>query len=152
MDDLAKRLAALPPEKRAMLLERLKKKQEEKTQELIYPQKRETNELPLSFAQQRLWFLNQLEPQSAFYNISNVLHLSGRMYVNALDRSLTRVIDRHEVLRATFSEREGPPVQIIAPSVFPQGERTGGDKCPTDPLRWSLLSTCPALISPNETC
>ena len=50
MGDLAKRLAALTPEKRAILLERLKKKQEEKTQELIYPQKREANELPLSFS------------------------------------------------------------------------------------------------------
>ncbi len=74
-------------------------------------------ELPLSFAQQRLWFLAQLEPDSSAYNISSALRLSGRLDVALLERTLGEVVRRHEVLRTTFAKTaEGRPVQIVAPA------------------------------------
>ncbi|MET0646190.1 MAG: amino acid adenylation domain-containing protein [Pyrinomonadaceae bacterium] len=72
--------------------------------------------LPLSFAQQRLWFIDQLEPANPFYNIPVAVRLSGRLNVEALGRTLTEVVRRHEVLRTHFTEVEGEPVQVISPA------------------------------------
>ncbi len=72
-------------------------------------------ELGLSYAQQRLWFLDQLEPGSAAYNIPIALRLSGRLEVSALERVLSEVVRRHEVLRTSFMEVDGQPVQVISP-------------------------------------
>src|ERR1044072_1671076 len=69
--------------------------------------------LPLSFAQQRLWFLDQLEPGSAAYNLSGRLHLGGRVEVSALEATLNEIGRRHEALRTIFSTRDGEPVQIV---------------------------------------
>ncbi len=69
--------------------------------------------LPLSFAQQRLWFLNQLEPDSAFYNIPTALWLIGELSRPALEQSFAEIVRRHEALRTTFSIVEGTPVQVI---------------------------------------
>jgi len=76
-----------------------------------------TGPLPLSFAQQRLWFLDQLEPGSTTYLISRALRLRGPLNHSALEQSLNALIDRHESLRTTFVVREGNPIQVIAPSV-----------------------------------
>ncbi|MFP2902949.1 condensation domain-containing protein, partial [Corallococcus sp. 4LFB] len=75
-----------------------------------------TGELPLSFAQQRLWFLDQLEPGSAFYNIPTAVRLSGALDVAALRRTFTELVRRHESLRTTFRAQEGQPVQVVAPA------------------------------------
>ncbi|REJ55603.1 MAG: amino acid adenylation domain-containing protein [Microcystis aeruginosa DA14] len=72
-------------------------------------------ELPLSYAQQRLWFLDKLEPNSPFYNISLALHLAGNLQVDVLEKSLQEIIQRHESLRTNFATIEGNPVQIIKP-------------------------------------
>jgi amino acid adenylation domain-containing protein/non-ribosomal peptide synthase protein (TIGR01720 family) len=72
-------------------------------------------ELPLSFAQQRLWFLDQLEPGSAFYNVPLVLRLTGELNVCALESSLDEAIRRHEILRTNFVAVAGRPSQVIAP-------------------------------------
>ena len=90
--------------------------------------------LPLSFAQQRLWFLDQYEADKPFYNIPFGLRLSGPLNVAALDQSVNEIIRRHEALRTTFSMLDGEPVQIIAPAKpfilpvtdlepLPEGER-----------------------------
>jgi len=71
--------------------------------------------LPLSFAQQRLWFLDQLEPGNPLYNISQILRMRGRLDLNALHRSLNRIVERHQSLRTTFGLKDGEPVQVIAP-------------------------------------
>jgi amino acid adenylation domain-containing protein len=71
-------------------------------------------ELPLSFAQQRLWFLNRLELDSAAYNIPIALRLNGRLELGALARAFSEVIRRHEVLRTHFSEENGRPIQVIS--------------------------------------
>jgi amino acid adenylation domain-containing protein len=70
---------------------------------------------PTSFAQQRLWFLNQLEPGSPAYNIAFAIRLRGQLKVDALELSLAEIVSRHETLRTTFIAFEGRPVQVVAP-------------------------------------
>ncbi|HEU4963515.1 MAG TPA: amino acid adenylation domain-containing protein [Bacilli bacterium] len=77
--------------------------------------RREGEEIPLSFAQQRLWFLDQLEPQSALYNMVDVISLQGELHRTALARALNSVVERHEALRTVFIERDGQPRQKILP-------------------------------------
>ena len=72
---------------------------------------------PLSFAQQRLWFLDQYEGGSATYNISHALRAEGRIDVPALERALNAVVARHETLRTTFRTMDRQPVQVIHPEV-----------------------------------
>ncbi|PTL74909.1 non-ribosomal peptide synthetase, partial [Vitiosangium sp. GDMCC 1.1324] len=74
-------------------------------------------ERPLSFAQQRLWFLDQFEPGSPFYNIPAALRLSGQVDTEALRRAFEELVRRHESLRTTFSSRDGKPVQVVAPAL-----------------------------------
>ncbi|MBD2036727.1 amino acid adenylation domain-containing protein, partial [Leptolyngbya sp. FACHB-321] len=76
-----------------------------------------TKNLPLSFAQQRLWFLDQLVPNSAFYNIPQALRLNGSLNLAALEQSLNEIVQRHESLRTTFVASEGQPFQVIAPTL-----------------------------------
>ncbi len=71
--------------------------------------------LPLSFGQARLWFLQQLEPLSPAYNLPVALRLSGRLDLGLLERTLSAVVARHEVLRTTFPTVEGEPSVHIAP-------------------------------------
>ena len=71
--------------------------------------------LPLSFAQQRLWFIDQLEPGSTAYNSPAAVRLRGRLEPGMIERSLTEIVRRHEVLRTSFPVVEGQPVQRIAP-------------------------------------
>ena len=78
----------------------------------IVPTSRDGN-LPLSFAQQRLWFLGQMEGGSAAYHIPFGLHLKGDLNRTALHRALDRIVVRHEVLRTTFALHDGEPVQEI---------------------------------------
>ncbi len=75
-----------------------------------------SSELPLSFAQQRLWFLAQLEPDNPAYNITNALRLEGTLRVRDFHHCLQELVDRHEPLRTTFVSRAGQPGQVIAPS------------------------------------
>ena len=77
---------------------------------------RETN-LPLSFAQQRLWFLHELEPTSSFYNIPVAVRLRGRLQIDAMQRTLNEIVRRHESLRTSFPTLDAQPVQSIAPAL-----------------------------------
>lgn len=118
MNDLHKRIAELSPEKRKLFLRRLNQTQKEaRSCNQIRPKSRESNHFPLSFAQQRLWFLNQLDPGNIAYNISQAMHLIGQLNVSVLAQSLNEVVRRHEALRATFAKVAGQPVQVIAPTL-----------------------------------
>ncbi|WP_437277986.1 amino acid adenylation domain-containing protein [Sorangium sp. So ce375] len=79
-------------------------------------------ELPLSFAQQRLWFLAQLEPDSAGYNMTAAVRVEGALDVALLRESLAALVQRHESLRTTFGVASGEPVQVIAAEAAPAFE------------------------------
>src|SRR5690349_8546450 len=98
------------------------------------PMKENTYIFPVSFAQRRLWFLDQVEPNSAAYNIPSSIGLKGSLNVSALEKSLNTIVERHEILRTTFREVEGEPMQIVTPTLtiplvlidlqgFPENER-----------------------------
>lgn len=72
---------------------------------------------PASFAQQRLWFLDQLVPGNPFYNVSAAVRLSGQLNESALEQTFNEIVRRHEALRTTFVMVEGQPSQVIAPSL-----------------------------------
>jgi amino acid adenylation domain-containing protein len=91
-----------------------------------------TGPVPLSFAQQRLWFLDQLTPNSPLYNIPATLRLSGRLDLAAVHRSLAALVARHEALRTTFAAGDGAPVQRIAPSLHLALPLLDLHRCPPD--------------------
>lgn len=117
MDPLSERIAALSPEKRALLERHLESRKRLSAPGQIAPPKRlESSPIPLSFAQQRLWFLEQLEPGLPFYNLPLATRISGTLIVSRLCDSLNEIVRRHEVLRTTFPALEGQPIQVIAPA------------------------------------
>src|SRR5262245_35832184 len=71
---------------------------------------------PLSFSQQRLWFLQELEPANPAYNLMRAFHLRGALNVTALEQSFSEIVRRHEVLRTSFSTVNGEAVQIVNPA------------------------------------
>src|SRR5262249_3102396 len=75
--------------------------------------------LPLSFAQQRLWFLAQLEPENAFYNSPLAVRLKGELSLDALEQTLSELLRRHEVLRTSFVAEQGKPRQVVGPVAVP---------------------------------
>ncbi|MEO1004642.1 MAG: amino acid adenylation domain-containing protein [Cyanobacteria bacterium J06638_38] len=87
-----------------------------KSRQTITPIAR-TGNLPLSFAQQRLWFLDQMEPGNPLYNLPGAVRLKGSLDIAAFERSFNEIVRRHEVLRATFVTIDGQPVQEIAPDL-----------------------------------
>ncbi|RKH75115.1 amino acid adenylation domain-containing protein, partial [Corallococcus sp. AB032C] len=79
-----------------------------------------TEALPLSFAQQRLWFMDQLVPGASTYNVPSILRLEGELHLEALRHSLTELVRRHEALRTRFPSHQGQPFQrIVSPTDLP---------------------------------
>src|SRR4051794_32537581 len=111
MTDLSGRLAGLRPAQRARLLAALQ--QQGPGQRPIRRASRAAP-LPLSFAQERLWFLDQLEPGNPAYIIPILLRMTGRLDALALERSLNAIVRRHESLRTTFVGGGDAPQAIIA--------------------------------------
>ncbi len=70
--------------------------------------------LPLSFSQERMWFIHQLDPEGAAYNVADVLRITGTLNVTALQHSLNALAERHESLRTNFAEVQGQPAQVVA--------------------------------------
>jgi len=101
MADLEKTLAALSPEKRRLLELKLKQKGAA------------FNTFPLSYAQQRLWFIDQMNPGNPAYNIPVVLRLKGQLNEQAFHKAIETIIQRHESLRTTFSTVSGKGVQVV---------------------------------------
>ena len=95
MENLFKNLADISPDKRELLEYLLKEQGLDPLQLLPIPKSRETGPCPLSFAQQRLWFINQFEPNSPLYNIPAAFRLVGELDAAALARSLDELLRRH---------------------------------------------------------
>ncbi|MCI0660912.1 MAG: amino acid adenylation domain-containing protein, partial [Acidobacteria bacterium] len=102
MIDISKAISSLSPEKRTLLALKLKERGGQ------------FNTFPLSFAQRRLWFLDQLYPESPVYNISAAIRITGLLDTTALERSLDEVVRRHEILRTSFTSVDGEPMQVVA--------------------------------------
>lgn len=110
-------IAELSPTERAALVARLKQQRAAEREGAQAISRRDpTAHYPLSFAQQRLWFLEQLEPDGP-YKVPAAFRLRGPLQVAALEQSVNEIISRHEILRTTFAEIEGRPVQIVAPQL-----------------------------------
>ncbi len=116
--DYRKRLAELSPEDRLAFFEQLKREKKGQRPVTGIPLTRRTEEegpLPLSFAQQRLWFLEQFEPGTSLYNMPEIWLLQGTLHCALLQHAFDALVIRHEILRTTFPLLDGEPIQIIAP-------------------------------------
>ncbi len=111
MNDLHQRIANLTPDQRALIMRKLGKREDG------IPLVPDRATQPLSFAQQRLWFIDQLDPGSSMYNVSLAYRLTGVLDVKALESSINELVRRHEALRTTFRKMDEEPVQVIAPFV-----------------------------------
>ncbi|HET7424327.1 MAG TPA: amino acid adenylation domain-containing protein [Gemmatimonadales bacterium] len=118
-EDLAGRIAALSPAKRAMLEAMLRGSPTDTTAGRPLPaaigRRADRSAAPLSFAQQRLWFLDQLEPGSPMYTMARRIRVEGQLNDAALERAFQALIARHESLRTTFHSVNGEPSQVVAP-------------------------------------
>ena len=118
---LEQRIANLSPEKRALLEKRL----QDDAQQLVQrnnsiPSRPANKPLPLSFSQQRLWFLDQLDPSKTNFHATAVWKLTGELNPDLLQQSLDEIVRRHESIRTTYQLKDGIPAQIINPPVpFP---------------------------------
>lgn len=111
------RRAQLSAAKRALLEQRLAGRSSTQADEQAIRRRPRTGPPPLSFAQQRLWFLSQLEPDLAAYNVPAAVRLIGNLDIAILNWSLNEIVRRHESLRTTFDSVAGQPVQVIAPAL-----------------------------------
>lgn len=116
-DDVPERRAKLSPAKQALLEKRLRGKSAGGAKSPAIPRRTERSSAPLSFAQQRLWFLDQLQPGSPFYNVPKAVRLKGALDVEALHGALEALVARQESLRTTFATIGASPVQVIAPTL-----------------------------------
>ena len=112
---VAPRHAELSAEKRALLEKRLRGAAKGSANRAGIPRRADRTTAPLSFAQQQLWFLDQLAPNSALYNLCAAVRLKGPLQRDALQKALGAIVARHESLRTRFVAVEGNPAQVIDP-------------------------------------
>ncbi|MEM9212765.1 MAG: amino acid adenylation domain-containing protein [Cyanobacteria bacterium P01_F01_bin.150] len=138
LEMLRRRINSLPPEKRTFFIQQLKQKglsvsglisnlsDADKPDTDEHPQARKNfiqkrqnlDDYPLSYAQERLWFLYQLDPNNPAYNIGMQWHLFGDLDLTILQKSFTEIVQRHEVLRTSFGEEKGQPKLTVQPTAF----------------------------------
>ncbi|HEX8141334.1 MAG TPA: amino acid adenylation domain-containing protein [Pyrinomonadaceae bacterium] len=111
-DDLRERKSRLSQAKRILFERRVRG--QFAIERVAIPKRRKQDYVPLSFAQQRLWFLNQMEPDSSAYNLRRAVRIIGTLNLEALQQTLDALVERHEALRTNFQVVGGNPVQVIA--------------------------------------
>ena len=116
-EDLSTRRGRLSLAQQNLLQRRLQSKPGDDSTPGTIPRRPETDQSPLSFAQERMWFLDQLEPGNPAYNRPVFLRLIGRLRAAALEESLNEIVRRHEALRTSFPAVEGRPFQSVAPTL-----------------------------------
>src|SRR5215211_1472116 len=114
MSDRPTQANPLSPEKQKLFEQLLKQRGIAAPQAQGISRRAETGACPLSFAQQRLWFFDQLQPNSPTYNDPLAVRLVGPLDLAWLVRSVNAIVQRHEILRTTFASVAGQPVQVIA--------------------------------------
>jgi amino acid adenylation domain-containing protein len=119
MRDIAERISALTPEQRALFEARLKQKGLHVPAVQTIPRRKEAGSAtcPASIDQERLWFIDQLQPGNTAYNIFNASRIRGPLDVPVMERVINELIGRHEVLRTTLKSVNGLPMQVIAPEL-----------------------------------
>jgi len=140
MKEISERISALTPEQRALFDARLKQKglrtHGTAVQTIPRRQDHDSATWPASIDQERLWFIDQLQPGNTAYNIFNASRIRGSLNVPIMERVINELIQRHEVLRTTLKSVDGLPVQVIAPDLkitlepvslehLPEAERYG---------------------------
>jgi amino acid adenylation domain-containing protein len=121
MFDASERIARLSREQRSLLEQRLRGRKARPPELLKIRPREQRNVAPLSFAQQRLWFLEHWDPGTAVYNVSIPLRIRGPLDVSALERGLNKLVERHEVLRTyLLSTFRGEPSQVVLPQLTVQ--------------------------------
>lgn len=108
MSSIQDRIAALSPEKRKLLELRLKQKQVNSI-----PPRKASDTLCLSPMQEGLWLAHQLQPDLPLYNESSLFKLTGKLDINALEKSINKIIDRHDILRTSFQVIEDKVTQVV---------------------------------------
>ncbi|HVG17876.1 MAG TPA: condensation domain-containing protein, partial [Blastocatellia bacterium] len=119
MSDLYERLSALSPEQRALFETRLRQKGLSIPKSQTILRRKEPGPRELSIDQEQLWVVNQLDPDSAAYNVHSAMSLAGPLDVAALERTIKEIVSRHEMLRTTFQAVDGRPLQVISPEPSP---------------------------------
>ena len=119
MNDLSARIAALSPEQRVRFEASLKAKGLRAPQVDQIPRRprEDVNLFPTSIDQERLWFIEQLQPGNAAYNIFSASRIKGRLDVALMERVVNELIARHEVVRTTFTVVDDQPIQVIHPTL-----------------------------------
>src|SRR5690349_1837883 len=112
MSEVLGRVGKLSPERRALLQKILRQQAGSAHEPGVIRPREGGGPAPLSFAQERLWFIDRLDPGSATYNISRAWRLGGTLDEAALERALGEIVRRHEALRTTFREVNGDAVQV----------------------------------------
>ncbi len=118
MSELLGQIGDLSPEEHELFQLLLEEKGIDTRGTQTIPLRTETSPCQLSFAQARLWFLSQLDPDSPLYNMPAAVRLIGALNVAALKQIFNEIVRRHEVLRTTFVIVNGQPVQVIAPTLI----------------------------------
>ncbi len=117
MKDIQKKIASLPPEKRELFELMLQEQGVDLSEIMITPAPRDQKTYPLSFSQQRLWFLHRMDPDSPLYNITSVIRMRGELQIKTLEHCFNLLMQRHEVLRTAFREEDGHGRQEILPEL-----------------------------------
>ncbi len=125
-------IGQLTLEERAGLEAQLRNKRARNPQAPAISRQADSDHLTLSFSQQRLWLLAELEPDSAAYNVTAAIRLTGPLNVDALEQSLNEIIKRHAVLRTNFTAIDGQPVPIVSPAISFTLERSDLRALPED--------------------
>jgi amino acid adenylation domain-containing protein len=111
MRHLTERIENLSPAKRALLQQKLRALAQEENRTI--ERRADHSSAPLTVNQESLWFLEQLNPSTSLYNLSDAMRLSGTLHLDAAQHALDAIVARHEALRTTFVEADGEPQQII---------------------------------------
>ncbi|MEB3357179.1 MAG: amino acid adenylation domain-containing protein [Synechococcales bacterium] len=161
MTNLFQQLSTLSPEQRALFEQKLAERGLRSPQSISISPRRHTDPPPLSFAQQRLWFIQQLDPANITYNVASALRLWGPLNIPVLEQTLNALIERHETLRTTFNTTaDNQPIQVVQPfqlvplsviDLRPSVRRLGETEWNLAGLKWlGFAAALPNLQEPED--